>query len=617
MRSNKKTIMVRRILVGLCLIGVLSCCLLGADFVDADASMKRTDAFSIEVQYGYGSMVQENCSLPIHLIFTNVTQDFEGTISVAAPVEGSDYALFSSALSLKRGEDRTVAFCVPLSMNAVLLRVRIIDRSETLIFEHDINIEPSQLGTYITVAAIGEDSGVSYLEGRELPALEGYRLRTIWMSAEEFSDNYHELDMVDMLVMEKETLEQFSSIQMLSLGKWLRQGGCLLLSDAEDTEILTDMHESAGLPEREIDELVTVFPEREPVRFWRIPYLGGSISGIAADLFDKEHIDSRVCDNILDIILRSTGADVYQEQALHSTSGYNRYSWCQDALFELNSYAKSRPVLGIYLAVLMLYIFVALPGLFLLLKRKDKMHYLRELLIAVALFFSAVIFVLGAQTRLTAPSLNYVRVLDYAGDAVNDDIYISVQIPYRQEISAEFDEKYLPIALAFENKHEAGNTAIYDHYRYQLYDDGNATQLLMGNSIAVTPMYFLLSADQERKKETGIRGQLSIDDGVIRGRIINTTGLSFRKGVIVLGNQVAVLGACGEYLEFSRAELQDMSELSDEVLKIFLTNLKEPDNMWFVGICNNEDADFIENDSGWDLSGMTIMFAPVMNMNGD
>lgn len=616
MRLNKNNIMVKRILVGLCLIGVLSCCLLGTAFVEAEASMKRTDAFSIEVQYGYGSMVQENCSLPIHLIFTNVTQDFEGTVSVAAPVEGSDYALFSSTLSLKKGEDRTVDFCVPLSMNAELLRVRIIDRSETLIFEHDINIEPSQFGTYITVAAIGENSRVSYLDGRELPALEGYRLRTIWMSAEEFSDNYHELDMVDMLVMEKETLEEFSPIQILALGKWLRQGGCLLMSGAENTDALLEMHESAGLPECGIDELVTVFPEEEPVRFWRIPYLGGSISGIAADLFDKEHIDSRVCDNILEVILRSTGADVYQEQALHSTSGYNRYGWCQDALFELNSYAKSRPVLGIYLAVLMLYIFVALPGLFVLLKKKDKMHYLRELLIAVALFFSGVIFVLGAQTRLTAPSLNYVRVLDYAGDAVNDDIYISVQIPYRQEISVGFDEKYLPIALAFENTHDAGNTVIYDHYRYQLYDDGNATQLFMGNSIAVTPMYFLLSADQERKKETGIRGQLSIDAHAISGQLQNTTGLSFREGLIIFGDQVAVLGACGEYLEFSEAELQDASELSDEVLKIFLANLKEPDNVWFVGICDSEDTDFIQNASGWDLSGVTIMFAPVMNMNG-
>lgn len=616
MRASKKNMIIKRILAGLCLIGILSCCLLEADFVEADASMKNTDAFSIEVQYGYDSMVQENCSLPIHLIFTNVTRNFSGTVYVAAPVEGSDYALFSGALSLQQGEDQTIEFCVPLSKNAALLRVRITDQSGALVFEHDISIDSSALGTYITVAAVGTDAGISYLDGRAFPTLEGYRLRTVWMNTEDFSDNYHELDMVDVLVMEEKALDQFSPPQILALGKWLRQGGCLLLSGVSDADALLAKYESAGFPEPETDDFMTVFPEEEPVHFWRLQYLSGSVSGIDADLFDREHIDSRVCDNILNVVLRATGADVRQEEALHSTIGYNRYGWCRDALFELNSYASSRPVFGIYLIVLLFYIFVALPGLFLFLKRRDKMHYLRELLLVVALFFSAVIFVLGAKTRLTAPSLNYVRVLDYAGDAVNDDIYISVQIPYRQEISLSFVDGYLPIALAFENVHEEGNTAIYDHFRYQLRYNGSATQLLMGDSIAVTPMYFLLSADQEREKKTGIYGQLSVTGGTVSGVLQNTTGLSFKESVIVYGDQIAELGSCTEYREFSEAELHGLSELLNEELKIFLTNLKEPDNLWFVGICENEDTGFIEDNAGWDVSGMTIVVAPVMSMNG-
>lgn len=616
MRLDRKKMMIKGILIRLCLIGILCCCLLENGIIEADASMKNTDAFSIEVQYGYDSMVQENCSLPIHLIFTNVTRDFDGTVFVAAPVEGSDYALFSGVLSLRQGENQKMEFCVPLSKNAALLRINITDQSGACIFEHDIRIDSSDLGTYITVATVGEDASMSYLDGRTFPALEGYRLRTIWLDAEDFSENYHELDMVDVLVMEQETLEQLSALQQLALGKWLRQGGCLLLSGISSPHSVQAMYESAGISEPETDELVTVFPEEEPVRFWRCQLLSGSVAGINTDLFDREHIDSRVCDNILDVLLHSTGADVQQEQALHSTSGYNRYSWCQDALFELNSYASSRPVIEIYLAVLLIYIFLVLPGIFLFLKKKDKMHYLRELLAVMALLFSAIIFVLGARTRLTAPSLNYVRVLDYAGDAVNDDIYISVQIPYRQEILAGFDAAYLPIALAFDNEHEAGNTAIYEYYRYRLHYDGNATQLFMGDSIAVTPMYFLLSADQERKENAGIYGQFSVDAGVVRGQLQNTTGLSFKESVIVYGDQIAELGACMENLEFSDTELHAASELSDKVLKIFLTNLKEPDNLWFVGICEDEEAHFIQDASGWDLSGVTIVFAPVMSMNG-
>lgn len=615
MRLNKNNTAAKRVLMRVFLIGILSCCLVWAGLAEADASMKNTDAFSIEVQYGYDSMVQENCSLPIHLFFSEVTADFDGFVSVAAPVEGIDYALFSSDLSLKQGQDDTMEFCVPLSKNAELLRVSITDQSGMLVFEHDIRISSADTGTCITAASVGADAGISYLDGRSFPALDGYRLRTTWMDTADFPENYHELDMVDVLVMEQETLEALTDMQVLALGKWLRQGGCLLLGGICDTDALRARYENAGLPETGTDDLVTVFPEQEPVRFWRISYLAGSVAGIEADLFDREHIDSRVCDNILDVILRATGADVRQEQALHSTMGYNRYSWSRDALFEQNSYAISRPVLGIYLVVLLIYILVALPGLFLYLRKKDKMHYLREMLIVVALVFCMVIFVLGAKTRLTAPSLNYVRVLDYAGNAVNDDIYISVQIPYRQEISAAFDAAYQPIALAFENVHDAGNTAIYDHFRYQLHCSGDRTQLLMGDSVAVTPMYFLLSSDQQREGETGIYARISMEGNAVSGVLENTTGLRFKESVLVCADQVAELGGCGETLEFSGAGFHSASELADEELKIFLTNLKEPANLWFVGICETEDAGFVQDNAGWDVSGVTIVVAPVVSMD--
>lgn len=300
------------------------------------------------------------------------------------------------------------------------------------------------------------------------------------------------------------------------------------------------------------------------------------------------------------------------EQSTPSSGVDEHFSWCRDALFELNSYASRRPMLVVYVIILMVYILVVLPGLFFYLKKKDRMHYLRELLVAMALLFSALIFVLGAQTRLTAPAMNYVRVLDYEEHVVNDDVYISVQIPYRQEISASFALPYEVQGLSFDSPLEADNL----NYRYQLFREESGTRLLLVDSIAVTPMYFILSSNQEQQKDSGIYGQLSADEEGVSGQLQNTTGWSFKEGVLLLGNQVVELEPWSESLSVSGKHLTSRNEISNVILNKYVTSLEETDGFWFVGICDSDQTDFLQDGDSWDLSGVTIVASPVIRQNG-
>jgi hypothetical protein len=294
---------------------------------------------------------------------------------------------------------------------------------------------------------------------------------------------------------------------------------------------------------------------------------------------------------------------------------YDRSGWWRDMLFELNSYASSRPAIGLYVIILLAYIMVVLPGLFLILKKKDKMHYLRELLTAVALLFSALIFVLGARTRLTAPAFNYVRVLEYESDVTIDDIYISVQIPYRQEIAVDVDGIYALTPLNVENIGETQGPDFDADYRYQLNRDENGTQLVLKDSTAVTPMYFLMTADREQE-DAGIYGQLSVKEGLMQGTLFNATGLDFKECMVIFGDQRAQLGPCAEQLTVSDTALTAESTGSNTLLDTFVDSLKQTDTPLFVGICEDEDADFIRSGDNWDLSGVTIVVAPVMERNG-
>lgn len=289
--------------------------------------------------------------------------------------------------------------------------------------------------------------------------------------------------------------------------------------------------------------------------------------------------------------------------------GYGNSTWWRDALFELNSYAISRPMVGIYVLILLVYIVVVLPGIFLFLKKKDRMHYLREFLTAAALLFSAVIFVLGAKTRLTAPALNYVRVMEYGEGVVFDDIYISVQLPYRQEIDVDFDGMYEAVSLNLKNADTPGETFADEEERYELKRDERGTELLLKDSTVVLPMYFLLSSETE--ETAGISGQLSVENGTIEGTLLNTTGLDFKECVIVSGNETAVLGTCAEQVTVSDAALTEEVSVSNAVLNVFVDSLEETDGLLFVGVCENESMDFIQDGEHWDLSGVTLVVAPV------
>jgi hypothetical protein len=166
-------------------------------------------------------------------------------------------------------------------------------------------------------------------------------------------------------------------------------------------------------------------------------------------------------------------------------------SWIQELLFEQNSYASSQPALGLYVGIILVYILVVLPGLFLYLRKKDRMHYLRELLILTALLFSAIIFVLGAKTRLTAPALNYVRVLDQREAVYSETIYISVQIPYRQNMTAAFDGSYQVMELEPQEDETQGHKRQNDGLK--ITEDDEMITISTQDCTAVAPMYLKLS----------------------------------------------------------------------------------------------------------------------------
>ena len=115
--------------------------------------------------------------------------------------------------------------------------------------------------------------------------------------------------------------------------------------------------------------------------------------------------------------------------------------WIRDAIFYSNSYFKSREMLTIFLGIVAFYVLVVIPGSYFWLKKRDKLKYLRECIVFVSLLFSFVIFVIGAKTRLTAPTFTYLRLIDETAGG-SETVYASLQLPYKGATAIELNPDY-------------------------------------------------------------------------------------------------------------------------------------------------------------------------------
>ena len=108
----------------------------------------------------------------------------------------------------------------------------------------------------------------------------------------------------------------------------------------------------------------------------------------------------------------------------------------QEELFEeLPSWQFGIPSFKRYMLIILIYIFLALPAAYLLLRRIRKHYYLQGTILLLAAAFAILIYILGAKSRMSLPHSSLLSIEESYGDLQITQRYLTLQTLYDKKAS--------------------------------------------------------------------------------------------------------------------------------------------------------------------------------------
>lgn len=538
---------------------------------------------AVEMSYGFQGNVRNGSSVPLTVTLTNRGGDFSGQLRLQVPVMASGQALGDSLWmgdNLGSGDDRTYTYAKDIGMQAgetkTILLYPELPAFEAYLYASVISGD-NVLGSQSLKVDISANSGrllvgIVTNENIDLDELDGLQIR--------LNEAYPVETFVKAVRLKKD--EVYPNPDALSHLD-------ILIADQEtefsreQTLALDVWQENGGF---------YLVRDREPVKEMVEELVYG----------EEREVFAQKISELGSFILGETGI-------LDSVP------------------VKERPSMIKYVVLLLIYIFLVGPGLYLFLKRKHKRKYLWGCICGLSVFFVLLIGILGRATSVYAPFLSYSGVYQQWGDIWREDIKIGIQAPYNSQYQLYLNKEYRltpwEIGTDGERLSDAGN--------------GEQVEILLGEeknkiNISHVPVfrqsYFQLKRDS--RKEELVTASLSGTDTELDGTITNQTPYTISQGILLMKNRAAVVGTleAGERMELQDLPLETFSDISiPEFLKEYLdfsgyrfsqyeidnysrvmgeleANM-ESDQMVLLGIVENPDLSFQEN-SGYKICGSTL-----------
>ncbi len=213
--------------------------------------------------------------------------------------------------------------------------------------------------------------------------------------------------------------------------------------------------------------------------------------------------------------------------------------------------AKNVPVTGKYIIILVIYICMAGPVTYLILRKLEKRNLTWVVVPVMAVVFTLLVYYTGSDTRIKNPYVGYVKLLIFQKDnKVNEELYFSLTAPYNHNYSVSVGKDYDISEL----RGQGNNNYLYDYGRQkEIYYDNyitsidygiRDTELTVRDNPAFSPVYYQ-SADSY-----DMANQLTCDihyaGDRIYGTVTNGFGFDITNAMLTSDGYVINIGEIGK-----------------------------------------------------------------------
>ena len=396
--------------------------------------------------------------------------------------------------------------------------------------------------------------GLDYLNGIGI-RYSALRTRTFSLDPEEFPQEEVGLNLLDVLVVNNFKLRDLSEEQTSAIMDWVHNGGVLLLGTGQrvgDTlgrfapELLDDSYGTPSLRRVDLsEELALDDPNAGVMELISvdIPLHGGNVilssDGIAllTTATKEQGLIGVTSFDLTDIKSFCQSNPSYVDYFFSSLLGENRINRLADVVYSGNSEkfwsvqslintgnVEKLPNLSLYAAIVIVYLFVLGPGMYLFLKRRELQMWYRRGVVVLSISFAVIIYWMGTTTRFRSTFYTYATIQDVTEDYVTDTTYVNIRNPYNRPYRAELNPAYsvLPITRSYQqNSQNKARFTGEESYQVSI-ERGEDWLAVRGQNIsAFTPRYFQMERKSENTDKIGMTGSVDYFEGNLRGKITN------------------------------------------------------------------------------------------------
>ncbi len=497
----------------------------------------RTYSGNVSVSLGLGRegiLVEEN-PFPVTVHIDGEYAEEGSWCVLTVPTNASDYYAYREPLSEKRSQ--TISFIVPAAKYSSQVTLEILDSDEHVIYSRTITYQAyDEWQNMILAGQLGTQTDSVSWPDEITRADLGTKItvRNVTLTEDNLYSQKEGYNMLDFLAIDVSYFEGLDEAVQKAMLAWVKSGGTLVFQGSGGWSALQRMGVSDFGDSKNFSAGGNIKLLYRTLGNGKVWFLNGTLSQTAAHLTDDRKT------TLLKAL--SDGASGSYSEDYSSLTVYEK-SPLIDRIKAHKSSAET-PKVWQYVAILVFYLAVGIPGIYFFVRRKKKIRWFRPLVCLLAVGFSILIFIAGSNTRYSRPFLRSLTVLSDENceeNRLTELVYTGVQAPFNSSYELSLSPAYGINAIMDEYYWGSGtqNGAVNAKRVVSLSFYDNQTVLSMENLTAFSSRYFEL---QKNIMGIGtITGTVTNNASGLFGTLVNNTKYELTSAVVNVGDELALI----------------------------------------------------------------------------
>ena len=571
------------------------------------------DQFGVTVTCGLDGMVRMGRTIPLDIMVENRGKDFSGTIRIFVPgSEDSKGIAYERDLNLAAQTNKTIHMAIPGTGVPSYLTVRILNEKGKVIDEADYKTNMINNQSDIAVVGILSDdyTALNYFDGAAFTM--GYfngTAKIIELTKDTVPDEVGGLDICDYIIINSFDTSVLTEGQYSVIKKWVAYGGVLMIGTGVEAQKVLNIFQDdflsvkVGNHTKQVLELADENTNAAGVEadMTSLEVAGGyKLQGITTEshawfkqvdrggiaVFEynlgMEPITSWDRDYRLAQSILGCAKTNHVVEKFENNGGGNINVYTVKGAIDSAEKTKAPNVIAFGLLFL-LYCIAIGPGIYLVLKLKDRRQYMWVAIPVLSLATTILLFGISQLYCVRKPFMNKFSITEYSADGYGvSTVYASVESPKSKDYAMTMKEEYhgfTPLLETAYNSYASKDNGCY----YIVNNRQEGIAMTITNHEVFQPVHFSVTKNEEKQGPVIGTDELICTMDSIKGTVTNHSEYDLEDVCIICGNAAINLGdiKAGDSALIDEKEVIDASSAYNYYYNVLRMLLSEYDGSAF------------------------------------